>query len=153
MKFREWKNSKQKNYFELEVGDIMVLSSNRKFSFVRIKRGAQSMVGTSVEDGKNFSIRITDYYSKKITVIGKEIKKNTLVNDSNKLNMKDLKLKEFVVIMTGRNNTTPELAQLVEIKPTNKYSHVFKNPITRRKTSYNQNDNWEIHRINDILKK
>lgn len=146
------RKEKEVRIIDLVEGDIFKISG-KNYSFVRIKRGGKSMVITQLENEKDYSTKIHDIVATK-TVIGKVNKKAkpTKKNVSNELLIKDVKLNESVVIMTGRNNQVPQLYKLVDIKADNKFSHVFMNPVTKRKEKFNANDSWKVYRLNDLLK-
>ena len=139
--------SKTKRIFELNVGDIF-MTGGELFSFVRVKRGGKSIVATSMSKDVDYSIKVN--YDSTKDVIGKLIVEK---NDStdNRIKISDVKLNETIVIMTGRGDSVPQLFTLVGI--TNKaYSHVFQNPVTKKRTQFKSTDNWKVYRINDLIK-
>ena len=146
------RKEKEVRIIDLVEGNVFKMSG-KNYSFVRIKRGGKNMVITQLENEKDYSARIHDIFATK-TVIGKVNKKakSTKKNVSNELLIKDVKLNESVVIMTGRNNQVPQLYKLVDIIAGNKFSHVFMNPVTKRKEKFNANDSWKVYRLNDLLK-
>jgi len=146
------KREKEVKIIELVEGDIFKMNG-KNYSFIRIKRGGNSMVATQLENEKDYRIRIHDIFGTK-TVIGKvekKLKKEKKTTNFN-ISIKDVKLHENVIIMTGRNNKVPQLYKLVDIKLNNKYSHVFINPVTNIKEKFNSNDNWKVYHLDDLLK-
>ena len=143
---------KEVSIIELVEGEVFKMAG-KDYSFVRIKRGGQSMVVTQLDNGKDYSVKIHYIYATK-TVIGKINKKVKVVKKENSSNiqMSDIQVDESVIIMTGRKNQVPQLYKLVEIKPANKWSHVFINPVTKRKEQFNAKDMWKVYRLNDLLK-
>jgi len=150
LKYKETE-SKEVKIIDLVEGQIFKVNG-KLFSFIRIKRGGVNMLATNLENEKNYNIRIRDIFDTK-TVIGTLIKKETkdTVKD-NSITIPDVKLNETVVIMTGRGNSIPQLYTLVEIKPKNVYSHVFKNPVTDKREQFRGKDNWKVFRLNDLIK-
>ena len=144
------RTEKEIRIIDLKEGDVFIVAE-KEYSFIRIKRGGESMVVTQLSNEKNYRLVIRDIFSTK-TVIGKAKTKKKVVdkNTSNVLLIKDVKLNESVVIMTGRNNQVPQLYKLVEINVANKFSYVFMNPVTRRKEKFNSNDSWKVYRLDDL---
>jgi NMD protein affecting ribosome stability and mRNA decay len=146
------RKEKEVKILDLVEGDVFQLNG-KKYSFDRIKRGGKSMVITQLENEKSYSLKIHDFFSTK-TVIGKvkKSRKKVTKNPSTDFLIKDVKLNESVIIMTGRNNQVPQLYKLVEINSANKFSHVFMNPVTQRKEKFNASDNWKVYRLDELLK-
>jgi len=154
LKFRELKE-KEVSIFDLKEGQVFVVAGT-KYSFVRVKRGAKSMVVTDINTEKSYSLKIHgDIFSTK-TVIGKVTLKKTpkKVNPSSgkSILIKDVSLNESVVIMTGRGNAVPQLYTLVEINKGKAYSHTFKNPVTEKRENFKETDSWKVYRLKDIVK-
>ena len=94
LKFKETK-SKEIKIIDLIPGQVFKYA-NRKYSFVRIKRGGKSMVITDILTEKDYSLKIHDILSSKqiigkVTLTSKSIKETT--SNKNKISIKDVKLK------------------------------------------------------------
>jgi len=144
----------EKRVLELNEGDVY-LTNGRKFIFVRVKRGGKSMIGTDIDTGKNYSMKIHMGFDSKKIVVGfvkpeKKVIKEKITNKK-AIGIKDVKLNESVVIMTGRENKVPQLYTLVELKSGNGYSHIFKNPVDGKKIQFKGKDPWEVYRLADII--
>jgi len=138
----------------LQVGDIFVVSG-RKFSFVRIKRGWKNMIATDLLTGSDYNISLQLITSKEVIGKLKESKEKKAIKEKitkNTISLKDVKVGESVVIMTGRGNEVPQLYTLVEITK-KAYSHSFKNPVTGKIQNFKGTDSWKVFRLNDLIKK
>ena len=142
---------KEVRIIDLKKGDVFRVSG-KEYSFNRIKRGGKSMVVTQLDNEKDYRLVIHDIFNDTKNVIGKAKLKVKKKEQKNSLSIKDIKINENVVIMTGRNNQVPQLYKLVEIKKGNKYSHVFMNPVTKRRENFNSNDSWKVYKLDELLK-
>jgi len=152
LKYKKLKE-KEVNILNLKDGDIFKVNG-KLFSFLRIKRGGINMLATNLENEKDYNIRIRDISDTKI-VIGSLIKNISLKEEKtdNSISLKDVKVDETVIVMTGRGQSVPQLYKVVEINPRKAYSHILKNPVTGRKEQFKGTDSWKIFRINDLIKK
>jgi len=149
LKFRELK-TKDVKIIDLKEGQVFVISG-KKYAFKRILKGMKNMLVVSLENEKEYKAKIFDIFDNK-EVVGKvTLKKEIEAEGKTPISIKDVKLNESVVIMTGRGNSIPQLYTLVEITK-KAHSHVFKNPVTGKKEQFKGNDAWKVYRLNEILK-
>lgn len=149
LKIKRNKKSVSKNLYKLEKGDVVDIRG-QEFSFERVKRGNKSWVGQNVKTEQMYSIKIRDFLTETVEVVGKQIVSKTSNSSNSSIKIKDVKLNEFVIIMS--NSKKAEMYQLVEIKSANKYSHTFENPVTKVRMKYPADAGWEVYRVNDLTK-
>jgi len=145
----EYKKEKEKEIkiVNLQKGQIFKVNG-KLFAFIRIKRGGKNMVATKLENGQDYNVRIFDIFDSK-TVYGILTEKKK--HEKTDITLKDVKVGESFIVMTGRGQAIPQLYTLVEI--TNKaYSHVLQNPVTGKKEQFKPSDSWKVFRLNDLIK-
>jgi len=143
MNYKKIENRILKDVNDFNVGDVFFIAE-KTYSFIRIKRGNKTMLVKSMENLKEYSINIL---FKKKYIIGYY---NNTKKTIGMIKMTNLKVNENVVIMTGKNNNIPQLYKLNSIK--NKKSYFFKNPINGDIVKFNKKDDWNIFRLEDIIK-
>jgi len=145
LNFTKAKEVAKKPFHSLNEGDVFMFNGE-KFSFVRVKSGGKSIVATSLEKETDYSIKINIFNETLVYgVVDKEERNDTSIS------IKDVKLNEAVVIMTGRGNSVPQLYKLVEVNKSKAHSHTFINPVSKRRESFKSTDSWKVFRVKDII--